>query len=119
MVVDVESVKFPYFALHNCDLYLRIFLLSLPQKHTQPKSVTLQMAIQRLMLDFRLHEAPRRGETGENEPRRGNPQLPVAFDFFLFDSRVDIVSPNQPRFGEGAIVERIFIVTQVTTTVPP
>ena len=85
----------------------RHFLRQHTHAHThtpnQLKTVTNDMAMQRLTYDFRLHEDPHMGDIHENEPKRGFPTARCARLFHL-DLRVDLASPNEPLFRRGAIV---------------
>lgn len=77
-----------------------IFPPPLPQN--QHKAVKKKAVIQRLIIGFRLHEAPHTdGIIGENEPKRFNPQLLGVLGVSHFDLRVDFASLNQPLFRGG------------------
>lgn len=45
------------------------------------------MVVQCLMFGSRVHEGSHMSDMGENEVKRGNPQLLVALDFPHFDLR--------------------------------
>lgn len=50
------------------------------------------MAIQRMVADSKLHEAPHVGDTGENDPNRGSIQLLGVPGSRQLDLHVDVAS---------------------------
>lgn len=64
------------------------------------------MVLQRRIFGFRLHEVHRMGDVVEDEPKRWNSQLIVVPGFIHCDLRLDVVSPNQPRFG-GVLSQKL------------
>ena len=56
------------------------------------------MAMQRLMIGFRLHGAPHTGDVDEDKHKRSNYQLLVAPGFFHFDLLEDFASQNRALF---------------------
>ena len=54
-----------------------------PPQTNQPKTASRKRVIQRLMIGFRLREAPYMGDIGENEPKRGTSQLAARFARFF------------------------------------
>ncbi|CAN0041878.1 unnamed protein product, partial [Sphacelaria rigidula] len=107
--LDEASGRNSYSIADSASVASDTTIAPLPPKKNQPKSVTKNMDIQRLMFGFRLDEAPYMGDIGDNESKRRNSQLLVVLGFLQFDLREDFASPNQALFQGGATVENVFV----------
>lgn len=65
---------------------------------TSLSTVTKKMTLRRMRADFRLHEAPHVGGSGENDPKRGSSQLSGVVASVI-SVRMYVASPNPLLFG--------------------